>query len=160
MEKARWRLRDYLVAAGLLLSFLLVIGPIAATYAGLIDVDLTTGLLTVVLAGCVGFLALDSIPGRWCPVREHRHRPRFAIIVTTADAPRPDRRPPGCFGWGDDPDRRSAVSSIAAVERRSARTPRTCLASRGPDPQFGSWLTASLGTTCSARSRTVSASFG
>ena len=65
MEKARWRLRDYLVAAGLLLSFLLVIGPIAATYAGLIDVDLTTGLLTVVLAGCVGFLALDSLPGRW-----------------------------------------------------------------------------------------------
>ena len=56
-----WRLRDYLIAAGLLLFFLLVVVPIAATYAGLIDIDVTTGLLTVVLAGCVGFLALDSL---------------------------------------------------------------------------------------------------
>jgi len=60
-----WGLRDYLIAAGLLLSFLLVVVPIAATYAGLVEVDVTTGLLTVVLAGCVGFLALDNIPGRW-----------------------------------------------------------------------------------------------
>ena len=60
-----WRLRDCLIAAVLLLSLLLVVVPIAATYAGLVEVDVETGLLTVVLAGCVGFLALDSIPGRW-----------------------------------------------------------------------------------------------
>ena len=60
-----WRLRDYLIAAGMLLAFLIVFVPIAATYAGLIDIDVTTGLLTVVLAGLVDFLALDSIPGRW-----------------------------------------------------------------------------------------------
>jgi len=63
--RRRWRLRDYPIAAGLLLSLLLVVAPIAATFAGLVDIDVTTGLLTVVLAACVGFLALDSIPGRW-----------------------------------------------------------------------------------------------
>jgi MFS superfamily sulfate permease-like transporter len=61
----RWRLRDYLVVAGLVLSALLVVVPIAATYAGLADIDVQTGLLTVALAACVGFVALDSIPGRW-----------------------------------------------------------------------------------------------
>ena len=65
------RLRDYLVAAGLLLPLLLVVVPIAVAYARLVEIDVveidvTTGLLMVVLAGCVGFLALDSIPGRWC----------------------------------------------------------------------------------------------
>ncbi len=47
------------------LSLLIVVVPIAATYAGLIEIDVGTGLLTVVLAAGVGFLALDSIPGRW-----------------------------------------------------------------------------------------------
>ena len=61
----RWRLRDYLIAAGLLLSLVLVVVPLAAAYGGLVEIDVTTGLLTVVLAGCIGFLALDSIPGRW-----------------------------------------------------------------------------------------------
>jgi hypothetical protein len=60
-----WRLRDYLIAAGLVLSGLLVILPIVGTYAGLVDIDAQTGLLTVAVAACVGFLALDSLPGRW-----------------------------------------------------------------------------------------------
>ncbi|HEV8635710.1 MAG TPA: hypothetical protein VG370_15900 [Chloroflexota bacterium] len=60
-----WRQRDYLIAAGLLLSLLLVVMPTAARYGGLIEIDVGTGLLTIVLAGCVGFLALDSVPGRW-----------------------------------------------------------------------------------------------
>jgi hypothetical protein len=36
-----------------------------ATYAGLVEIDVQTGLLTIALAACVGFLVLDSIPGRW-----------------------------------------------------------------------------------------------
>jgi hypothetical protein len=60
-----WRLRDYLIATGLVLSGLLVVLPILATYAGLVEVDVQTGLLTVAVAACVGFLALDSLPGRW-----------------------------------------------------------------------------------------------
>jgi hypothetical protein len=62
---ASWRLRDYLVVAGLVLSVLIVVRPIVATYAGVVEIDVGTGLLTVALAACVGFLALDSIPGRW-----------------------------------------------------------------------------------------------
>jgi hypothetical protein len=61
----RWHLRDYLIGAGLVLAALLVVVPIVATRAGLVEVDAQTGLLTVVFAACVGFLALDSLPGRW-----------------------------------------------------------------------------------------------
>jgi hypothetical protein len=59
------RLRDYLIVAGLVLSVLIVVVPIGTTYAGLVEIDTGTGLLTILVAACVGFLALDSIPGRW-----------------------------------------------------------------------------------------------
>jgi hypothetical protein len=62
---ASWRLRDYLIVAGLTLAVLLVVVPIVTALAGVVEIDVGTGLLTVVLAACVGFLALDSIPGRW-----------------------------------------------------------------------------------------------
>lgn len=62
-EMAPPRRRDYLILAGLMVSTLLVV-PIAAAYAGLVEVDVGTGLLTVALAACIGFPALDSLPGR------------------------------------------------------------------------------------------------
>jgi hypothetical protein len=59
-----WRLRDYLIVAGLVLAVLIVVVPIVATYAGVVEIDAGTGLLTVVVAACGGFLAFDSVPGR------------------------------------------------------------------------------------------------
>jgi hypothetical protein len=60
-----WRLRDYLIVAGLAASALPVIAPVSVARAGRVEIDAQTGLLSVALAGCLGFLALDGIPGRW-----------------------------------------------------------------------------------------------
>jgi hypothetical protein len=139
-----WRLRDYLVAAGLLLPLLLVVVPIAVAYARLVEIDVveidvTTGLLTVVLAGCVGFLALDSIPGRWCPVRGHRHPSRFAVIV-----PRGAGVPcPGLAGQRGLEERewtRSGTPTGAGYAPSCARSP-----ARGCPSSPAAWAARSAG---------------
>jgi hypothetical protein len=59
---ASWRRRDDLIAAGLLAALRLVVGPTAATHAGPVEIGVSTGLLAVVLAGCAGSPALESLP--------------------------------------------------------------------------------------------------